>query len=78
MATRPKARESLRHCAVGSYKHFFHAEFAEQRTRVDFLQESRAQSIGHFEDSFEHSPGKGIEASVFIGCARPSLADLVR
>jgi len=57
----------LRHCAVGSYEHFFHEEFVEQRTLIDLLQESRAQSIGYFEDSSEHLFGQGIEASVFIG-----------
>jgi hypothetical protein len=42
------------------------AEFVEQRTLVDLLRKSRAQSIGHFEDSSEHSLGQGIEASAFI------------
>jgi hypothetical protein len=42
----------------------------ERRTLVDLLQESRAQSIGHFEDSSEHSFGQGIEVSAFIGVNR--------
>jgi hypothetical protein len=49
----------LRHCAVGSYKHFFHAQFVEQRTLVDLL-----------EDSSGHSLGQGIEVSVLIGVHR--------
>ena len=63
---RPEARKSLRHCAVGSYKHFFHEEFVGQRTLVDPLQESRAQRIGHFENTSEHSLGQGIEVSALL------------
>jgi hypothetical protein len=72
MATRPKARESLRHCAVGSYKHFFHEEFVEQRTLAGLLRESRAQRIGHFENSSGHSLGQSIEVSVLIGVHQPA------
>jgi hypothetical protein len=42
------------------------AEFVEQRTLVDLLQESRAQRIGHFENTSEHSLGQGIEVSALI------------
>ena len=47
-------------------KHFFHEEFVERRTLVDLLRGSRAQSIGLFENSSEHSLGQGIEVSAFI------------
>jgi hypothetical protein len=63
------------------------AEFVEQRTLVDLLQESRAQRIGHFEDSSEHSLGQGIEVSALIGVhrrpiiikcrSRPTLSQLL-
>ena len=59
-----------RHCAVGSYKHFLHEEFVVRRTLVDLLQESRARSNGHFENSSGHSLGQGVEVSALIGVYR--------
>ncbi len=37
----------------------------EQSTLVYLLQESRAQGVGHLENSSEHPLGQGIEASAF-------------
>src|SRR5207248_9987631 len=45
----------------------------ELSTLIDLLQESRAQAVGHLENSSEHPLGQGVEVSAFIGVhQRPS------
>ena len=43
------------------------AEFVEQSTLVDLLQESSAEGVGNLENGSEHPLGQGVEVSAFIG-----------
>jgi hypothetical protein len=76
-ATRPKAApQSARaseirgRCSPDAPK----ADLVEQSTLVDLLQESRAQRVGHLENSSQQPLGQGVEVSAFIGVdQRPIL-----
>jgi hypothetical protein len=54
------------------------SKLVDQSTLIDLLQESRTQSVGHLKNRTKDLLSQSIEISVFICCAKPSLADLVR